>query len=100
MFGKMGDMLGKIKEAKKIADEIKTKLSNTVLNIESSGGDINVKISGNRIISEIAISPTLQHGDKKELEWHLITAMNKALLEVEKLNEEELKNAAGGLGLL
>lgn len=97
MFGKMGDMMSKLKEAKRIADEIKLKLDNTFVSAESAGGDVKVEMTGNRKITSVSIAPALQHGDKNELEKHLLNAMNSALQKAEKLHEEEMKNAAGGL---
>lgn len=97
MFGKMGDMMGKLQEAKRIADEIKLKLDATVLTIEGAGGDIKIEITGNRHVKSITIAPALQHGNKQELEEQLLVTMNKAIEKANKLNEEEMKKAAGGL---
>jgi DNA-binding protein YbaB len=102
MFGKMGDMMGKLKEAKRIADEVKEKLENTLIIIDSAGGDIKIEITGTRKIKNIIVAPALQHGDTKELEKQLIKAMNLAIEKADKTNEEEMKKVAGGLmpGLL
>jgi len=97
MLGKFGDMMGKLKEAKKIADEIKQKLDNTILNIEAAGGDIKIEITGSRKIKSIIISPSLQHGDKHQLEEQLLKAINQAIEKADKTNEEEMKKVAGGL---
>lgn len=97
MFGKMGDMMGKLQEAKKIADEVKIKLDATTLIAEAAGGDIVVEINGNRLIKSIVISSALQHGDKAELEKQLLNAMNKAIEKADKANAEEMKKVAGGL---
>ena len=97
MFGKMGDMMSKLKEAKRIADEIKIKLDNTILTADAAGGDIKIEITGNRKILSVQIAPALQHGDKTELEKQLLAAFNSAMQKAEKLHEEEMKSAAGGL---
>jgi nucleoid-associated protein EbfC len=97
MFGKMGDMMGKLQEMKKKADEMKQKLDDTVLSVEGAGGDIRIEITGNRHIKSITVSPSLQHGDKATLEKELLSAINKALEQANKVNEEEMKKAASGL---
>src|SRR6185436_19155230 len=97
MFGKMGDMMSKLKEAKRIADEIKIKLDNTTVSGDAASGDIMIEMTGNRKVLSVFIAPSLQHGDKFELEKHLLSAMNSALQKAEKLHEEEMKKAAGGL---
>ena len=102
MLGKFGDMMSKLKEAKKIADEIKLKLDNTLINIDAAGGDIQIEITGSRKIKSISIATSLQHGDKQQLEQLLIKAINLAIEKADKTNEEEMKKVAGGLlpGLL
>jgi DNA-binding YbaB/EbfC family protein len=102
MFGKAGEMMAKLKEAKRIADEVKVKLDNTIINAEAAGGDIKIVITGSRKIKSVSIAPSLQHGDKQQLEEQLLKAMNLAIEKADKTNEEEMKKAAGGLmpGLL
>jgi nucleoid-associated protein EbfC len=97
MFGKMGDMMSKLQEAKKLAEEIKLRLDNTTLQEEAAGGDIKIEITGNRRIKSISIAPALQHGDKKMLEEQLLSALNRAIETADKVNAEEMKKAAGGL---
>lgn len=97
MFGKLGDMMGKLQEAKRIADEIKRKLDDTALSAEAASGDIKVCVNGNRKVLSVHIAPSLQHGDAEFLNRNLIQALNEALNKAEKLSEAEMKKAAGGL---
>lgn len=97
MFGKIGDMMGKLQEMKKRADEIKEKLDDTIIKSEGAGGDILIEINGNRKLVSLHISDALQHGNKTELEKHLLTAINKAIDEAEKINANEMKKAASGM---
>ena len=97
MFGNFGDMMGRLQEMKQKAEEIKTRLDETDLDIEAAGGDIKIKISGGRKIRSLDIAASLQHGDKEELEEQLVVALNRAIDAADKLNEDEMKKAAGGL---
>jgi len=97
MFDKFGDMMGKLQEMKQRADETKAQLDDTIIKHEGAGGDIKIEITGNRRIKNLQIAPALQHGDKEELEEQLTVALNKAIEAADKLNEEEMKKAAGGL---
>lgn len=97
MFGKFGDMMGKLQEMKQRADEVKAVLDASVISIEGAGGDIKIEITGNRKIKNLQIAPALQHGDKEELEEQLIVTLNKAIEAADRMNEEEMKKAAGGL---
>ena len=90
-------MMGKLQEMKKVAEEIKTKLDNTLLSVEGAGGDIKIEITGNREIKSITIAPALQHGDKEELEEQLLVTINKALFKANEINENEMKKVAGSM---
>ena len=97
MFGKLGDMMGKLQEMKQRADEIKTKLSTVVIKSEAADGDVKIEITGNRVVKSISISAALQHGDKENLENLMVLAINKAIIAADKVNEEEMKKAASGM---
>ena len=97
MFGKLGDMMGNLQEMKQKADEIKMRLNGIVIKSEGAGGDIKIEITGNREVKNLTISETLQHGNKQELEKQLVSALNKAVQEADKVNEYEMKKAASGL---
>lgn len=97
MFGKLGDMMGKLQEMKKRAEEIKESLNVMIIQTEGAGGDIKIEINGNREIKSLMISDALQHGNKQELEQQLVSALNKAIAEADKINEGEMKKAATGI---
>jgi DNA-binding YbaB/EbfC family protein len=97
MFGKLGDMMGKLQEMKQKADEVKNRLDDTVIKTEGAGGDIKIEITGNRKLKNVEIAPSLQHGNKNELEELLVVTLNKAIEEADKINEQEMKKAASGL---
>src|SRR5688572_7010344 len=96
MFGKLGDMMGKLQEMKQKAEEIKAKLDETVISSEGAGGDVKITITGSRKIRSLHVTTALQHGDKETLQALLIVAINKAIEAADRLNEEEMKKAAGG----
>jgi nucleoid-associated protein EbfC len=97
MFGKIGDMMGKLQEMKQKADEIKQKLDSTIITVEGAGGDITISITGNRELKSLVIAPSLQHGDKDELEEQLLVTLNKALFKANEVNEQEMKQVASGM---
>ncbi|MES2680421.1 MAG: YbaB/EbfC family nucleoid-associated protein [Bacteroidota bacterium] len=97
MFGKLGDMMGKLQEMKQRAEEIKARLDDHIIKSESAGGDIKIEITGNRKVLSVTLSDALQHGDRNELQRQLLAAVNKALSEADKINEEEMKKAASGM---
>ncbi len=97
MFGKLGDMMGKLQEMKQRAEETKARLDDHIIKSESAGGDIQIEITGNRKVVKLSLSDALQHGDRLELQRQLLAAVNKAINEADKINEEEMKKAASGM---
>ncbi len=97
MFGKLGDMMGKLQEMKQKADEIKLKLDHTIIDVQGAGGDIKISITGNRELKSLTIAPSLQHGNKEELEEQLLVTINKALFKANEMNEHEMKAVASGM---
>lgn len=95
MFGNLGDMMGKLKEAQKKAEEAKERLKSIYVNAESSGGKVKVVMSADRQLKEVEISDQVLE-DKEELSDHLIIAINKALEKAGEINEREMQSAARG----
>ncbi len=97
MFGKLGDMMGKLQEMKQRAEEVKKALDARTFKIKGAGGELEIEMTGNRKILELSIGENLKQGDKEKLETAILDVLNKALQEVEKIHDEEMKKAASGL---
>ena len=95
MFGKMFDIIGKLYEAKKNVEKARKRLDDTIIDAEAGGGMVKVSVTGNRKIKNISISDELL-SDKELLVDYLHIALNKALEEAGKKQENELKKAATG----
>lgn len=96
MFGKLGDMMGNLQEAKRKIDETKANLDNILINESSSNGKIDIQLTASRTIKDIKIDPSLLE-DAEELGDHLILTLNKAIQKADKVNEEQMKGAASGM---
>ncbi|MBL4625296.1 MAG: YbaB/EbfC family nucleoid-associated protein [Flavobacteriales bacterium] len=97
MFGKMGDMMGKLNEMKKQVEETKARLGNITVEGTSAKGMIKVIANGNREIKDIEINPELFHADRKEVQDLLVLAVNDALAKAKNTEEVEMKGAASGI---
>ena len=93
MFGKMFDIIGKIDEAKKNVEEAKKRLDTILIDAEAGNGMVKVTVTGNRALKNLSIADEAMQ-DKEMLEDYLTIALNKALEEAGKIQENELKNAA------
>ena len=94
MFGHIKDMMGKLQEAQKEAEKIKSNLDSVIL--EEDSGEIKIKITGNREIKDLEISEALL-SDREELQDKLVIALNKAIAKAGEKHEQEMQGAAKGM---
>lgn len=92
-----GDMMNKLREMKDKVEETKRNLDDKIIDVKSAGGDIRIKINGNRKFIAIEIADALRFASKDEFDEQLLVALNKASSEAEKVFEDEMKNSASGL---
>lgn len=97
MFGKLGDMMGKIQEAKKQMEETKAKLETMEVASESADGGVKVVLNGNRKIKSLKITEKLQAGSNEALEKELIAQLTLAMEKADTMNEAEMKKVAMGM---
>jgi len=93
MFGKMFDIMGKLDDAKKNVEETRKRLDHVLIDAEAGNGLVKVTVTGNRQLKNLSIADEAMQ-DKEMLEDYLSIALNKALEEAGKIQEDELKKAA------
>jgi len=93
----MFDMIGKMQEMKKKAEETKQRLDKITIQGQSSGGEVIVTSTGNRRITNISIAYNASLNDKEQLEDFLLVAINRALESADKVNETEMQSVAKGM---
>lgn len=96
-------MFDKLFEAQQKADEVKKRLDGITVIGTAENGKIKVTANGNRIIQSVNIDESFyKEADREELEELLAVAVNKAIEQVESLNQAEMaamtKNMFGDLG--
>jgi DNA-binding protein YbaB len=98
-------MFGDMKEKQAAMQK---KLAEIQLISEAAEGKIKIMANAARQINDISIDPTLLSGNKEELEDYLTIAMNRMMLQIatieqeesQKLIQEMLPPGMGGLGSL
>lgn len=95
MFG--ADMMSKLAEMKKLAEESKEKLNSITISGDSGGGLVVVTMNGNRKLTSVKINAELTLVEPEHLEDLLCVAMNRALEKVNSLNESEVLSASKNL---
>lgn len=96
MFGKFGDMMGSIQDAKRQIEETKERLNHIIIGEKSNDGKIEVDITAARRIKDLKIDRDLLE-DPEELADKIVILLNKALEEADTVNEAEMKGAASGM---
>lgn len=93
----MFDMMKKLQEAQRQMKEIKARLDSITVEGKSSQNEIIVRANGNRKILGIEIADTELLNNQSMLETKMLEAVNMALESAEKVNEAEMKAAAGSM---
>ena len=93
MFGDLGGMMSKLKDAQQKVEETKTRLNSVLVDEVAADGKLKITLTANREIKSISIDEALLN-DAEELEDYLIIALNKAIEKASNINEAELAAAA------
>jgi len=76
--GNMSKMLKQAQEMQKQIENVQNQLSDMIIEAESGGGMVTVKVNGKQEVLELFIEPDAMKEDKEILEDLIISALNKA----------------------
>ena len=93
MFGDMMGLMGKLQEAKAKAETTKERLNTVLIDEQSNDGLLKVTATANGRIKEIEVSENLLQ-DKEQLEYYLISTLNKALEKAQNVHDTEMAAVA------
>lgn len=98
--GKMGKMLKQMQKAQAQLMKLQEELNSRLVEATSGGGAVRAVVSGGKEVVELNIDPELlQEGDVEMLQDLVISAVNEALREAEKMLATEMQKLTSGLGL-
>ena len=89
----MGDMMGLMKKAQKMKNEmkkLKKEISKTNITVKDENNDITIIINGDHIIQKIIFSENVENFDNKKLSNLIKDTINKSSKEVEKMSSEKM----------
>tara|TARA_B100000029_G_C17466031_1_gene920311 strand:- start:212 stop:535 length:324 start_codon:yes stop_codon:yes gene_type:complete len=95
--GNMSKMLKQAQEMQKQIEEVQSQLSDMIIESESGGGLVSVKVNGKQEVLELNIDPEAMDEDKEMLEDLIISALNKALSKAQTDSQEKMNSVAGGM---
>lgn len=92
MFG--SGMLDKLNAMKGLAEESRKRLDTIVVEGESGGGLVRIELTGNRNFKLISINADHTQMSKEDLEDLFSVALERALENANKINEQEVMSSA------
>ena len=95
--GNMSKMLKQAQEMQKRMETVQNELGNIVVDANSGGGMVKVKISGNLEIQELNIQDEVLKEDKEMIEDLVISAVNKGITMAQTKSKEKMDSVTGGM---
>jgi hypothetical protein len=95
--GNMSKLLKQAQEMQQQIEEVQSQLSDMIVEAESGGGMVSVKVNGKQEVLEVNIDPEAMAEDREMLEDLIISALNKALSKAQTDSQEKMNTVAGGM---
>ena len=95
--GNMSKMLKQAQEMQKKMETAQAQLSDIVVNSESGGGMVKVKINGQLEILELRLDDESLKEDKEIVEDLIISAVNKGIADAQSSAKEKMNSVTGGM---
>ena len=98
----MGKMLKQVQKAQAQMMQLQEELNEKTVEASSGGGAVRAVVSGAKEIKELHIDPELlrdEDADAEMIQDLVITAVNEALREADKMATGEMEKLTGGMGL-
>ena len=95
--GNMSKMLKQAQEMQKQIEKVQNQLSDMIIEAESGGGMVTVKVNGKQEVLELVIDPDAMKEDKEVLEDLIISALNKGLSKAQFDSQEKMNSVTGGM---
>ena len=95
--GNMAKMLKQAQEMQKQMESVQSELSDIIVDSESGGGMVKVKINGQLEILELRIDDESLKEDKEVIEDLIISAINKCVSKAQATAKEKMNSVTGGM---
>tara|TARA_Y100001970_G_C14085672_1_gene777150 strand:- start:213 stop:536 length:324 start_codon:yes stop_codon:yes gene_type:complete len=95
--GNMSKMLKQAQEMQKQMEAVQGELRNLVIDAESGGGMVSVKINCNLELQELNIKDEALREDKEMVEDLVISAVNKGISMAQDKSKEKMNSVTGGM---
>jgi len=95
--GNMSKMLKQAQEMQKRMETVQNELRDTIIDADSGGGMVKVRINGNLEVLEINLQDEVLDEDKEMIEDLVISAVNKSITMAQAKSKEKMESVTGGM---
>ena len=95
--GNMSKLLKQAQEMQTQIEEVQNQLSDMIIDAESGGGMVSVKVNGKQEVLELNIEESALDEDKELLEDLIISAVNKGLSKAQAESQNKMNSVTGGM---
>ena len=95
--GNMSKMLKQAQQMQRQIEEVQNELSDLVVEADSGGGMVTVKVNGKQEVLNITIDEEAMSEGKEMLEDLIISAVNKALSKSQAESQKKMNSVTGGM---
>ena len=95
--GNMSKLLKQAQDVQQQIEKVQSQLSDMIIESESGGGMVKVKVNGKQEVLELCIDENTLQEDKEVIEDLIVSAMNKALSKAQSDSQEKMTSVAGGM---
>lgn len=95
--GNMSKLLKQAQQMQQQIESVQNELSDLIIEAESGGGMVSVKVNGKQELLDINIHEEALSEGKEMLEDLIISAINKALAKSQTDSQEKMNSVTGGM---
>lgn len=95
----LGNLMKEAQKMQQRMQEAQQQLSQLIVNGESGGGMVRIKMNGRHDVVEVKINPSLMDEDVEMLEDLFAAAVNDAVRKVETASKEKISQLTAGLNI-
>ena len=95
--GNMAKMLKQAQDMQKRIESFQAELSDTVIDVDSGGGMVRIKINGKLELLELNIDSEVLKEDKEIIEDLIISAVNKGISKAQSESQNKMNSVTGGM---
>ena len=95
--GNLAKMIKQAQDMQKRIESVQAELSDTVIDVDSGGGMVRIKINGKLELLELNIDSEVLKEDKEIIEDLIISAVNKGISKAQSESQNKMNSVTGGM---